>query len=68
MMMLLLLLILCFHYFSLEIYAFQWHINDEIPSNRYFTFSEGYMFASNKGPFLLEQETSYIEIDTNVEI
>lgn len=55
-------------HFTTKIVAFKWQIYDEIPSDRYFTFSEGNMFADRNGPFLLEQGSSYIQLDTNVDI
>lgn len=43
--------------------AFRWTLDDVLPSNKYFTFSERYMFATHNGPFLMEQGSSYIHTD-----
>ncbi len=48
-------------------YSFRWHVVEKLETNKYFTFSERYMFASGKGPTLLEQGVAFINIDLNVE-
>jgi len=46
--------------------AFNWHLVDILPSRKILTFSERYMFASRKGPTMLEEGESYIDVSAGV--
>lgn len=46
--------------------AFRWHLDETFEVNRFFTFSERFMFATGKGPLILEQGASYIDVDVTV--
>jgi hypothetical protein len=46
--------------------AFRWHLEETIPTSKYFTFSERFMFASGNGPMMLEQGSSYINVDVTL--
>ena len=46
--------------------GFIWHLTDILPSNEVLQFSERYMFPSGKGPGILEQGESWIQIDTDL--
>jgi hypothetical protein len=39
-----------------------------LPSDKYFAFSERYMFADRDGPKLLQQGASYIHVQTSVTV
>ncbi len=47
-------------------FGFIWHLTDILPANEVLQFSERYIFASGKGPSVLDQGESYIEIDTDL--
>lgn len=49
------------------IHTFEWVMEEELPSHKYFTFSERYMFSSNDGPILLPQGDSYINVDITID-
>lgn len=46
--------------------AFKWHLTDVLPGNEVLQFSERYMFASGEGPEMLEQDESFIQVDTDL--
>lgn len=46
--------------------AFRWHLEESFEVNRFFTFSERFMFATGKGPLILEQGASYIDVDVSI--
>ena len=46
--------------------SFKWTLTDSIPGNEILTFSERYMFGNRKGPLLLPNGPSYIQIGGKV--
>lgn len=48
--------------------CFKWHLSDVLPSDKILTFSERYMFATKNGPIILDQGSSYIDIDVNINV
>jgi hypothetical protein len=47
-------------------HGFKWHLTDVLPGNELLQFSERYMFASHQGPDILDQEESFIQVDTDL--
>ena len=61
-------LYLCFILLVLNrINGFEWDISENLGRVGQMTFSERYMFASQKGPEMLPQGDSYIKVDVDVE-
>jgi hypothetical protein len=52
--------------FLCTLQAFKWPISEDLPYDRYFTFSERYMFADRAGPFLMTDGASFIKIDMDI--
>lgn len=48
--------------------AFKWHLNEALPTQKYFTFSERYMFADREGPLFLDKGPSFIKVDMDVTV
>ena len=48
------------------VWGFIWHLTDILPANEVLQFSERYMFPSGKGPSVLDQGESFIQIDTDL--
>lgn len=48
------------------VHSFKWDINEDLPYDKYFTFSERYMFGDRNGPVLMDQGPSYIKVDIDV--
>jgi hypothetical protein len=48
--------------------SFKWDVDQLIPPDEYFTFSERYMFADRNGPFLMDEGESYIKVATSVTV
>ena len=47
--------------------SFKWRLTDTIPGNEILTFSERYMFSSNRGPTFLPNHAAYIEVTGKVQ-
>lgn len=48
--------------------GFRWKIDQVLPSDQIFTFSERYMFASHKGPALMDNSDSFIAVKTSIDV
>ena len=46
--------------------AFRWELKESFEANKFFTFSERFMFATGNGPVILEQGQSYIDVDVSL--
>lgn len=46
--------------------AFKWDVHENLPVDRYFTFSERYMFADRNGPVLMNQGSSFIKVNMEI--
>jgi len=48
------------------VHSFKWEISEELPSEKYFMFTERYMFANRNGPVLMDPGASFIKVKMNI--
>jgi hypothetical protein len=53
-------------FYCTSILGFKWEIHEDLPYDKYYTFSERYMFGDRNGPAMMDQGPSNIKIDINV--